>query len=285
MKKNNIVYATCPFKRIYNNNSLWGRIKDKLYTKYEGEIFIKELGISISNITLPPNFNDKAFKKNVYNINKKFCRGTSSLALKSFRKLDYYFYDEFQKKLFAYSVVKSIQLLLMMRNKSIKSNCILIFDAADYINEYIIYNLAQKAKYIILLSKDLRKIEMLQEDIICNYGVSPIVTSDFDLAIKYADFIVMSRKLDLDAKCPIWYVDNMYLPKRYNGIIVNDVTYESPWENKNFKLTSELLGAILNIMQIKDIEKFLQDNKIFIKDIEFKSIKSKHNILWKNFEG
>ena len=76
--------------------------------------------------------------------------------------MDYDYFNGFQKRLLAYSVIKSIQLMLRMRNKSLKSCCIVVYDAADMINYNIIMELAKQSKYIVLLSSDLVKVRRLR---------------------------------------------------------------------------------------------------------------------------
>ncbi|WMJ80274.1 hypothetical protein RBU49_15875 [Clostridium sp. MB40-C1] len=272
-KNSRVIYATTELEKSYNNNSLWGKIKDKLYTKHEEDYLIKELGITVSKVKFPPNFHENAFERNVHKINKKFGSNNSSLALKTIRKLDYYFYSEFQKKLFAYSVVKSIQLILMTRQKSISNSCILVFDGADEINRYIVFELAKKSKFFILLSNNIRKTRELCDCIISSFGSSPVVTNDMDFALKSADFIITSRPLNSINKSPIWYLDNTYVPKEYSELIVNDVSYSTPWQVEKLSLTPELLGAIFANNKIDDIEEFLGENKIFIKNIGFESAK------------
>lgn len=274
MNKNSVViYATTELEKSYSDNNLWGKIKDKIYTRYEGEYLIKDLGITVSKVKFPPNFHESAFQRNVYEINKKFGSNNSSLALKTIRKLDYYFYSDFQKKLLAYSVVKSIQLILMTRQKSISNSCILVFDGADEINRYIVFELAKKSKFFILLSNNVRKTRELCDYIISNFGSSPVVTNDIDFALKSADFIITSKPLNISSESPIWYLDNTYSPKKYDNLIINDVSYSTPWQVEELDLTPELLGAIFANNKIEDIEAFLEENKVFIKNVGFKSAK------------
>ncbi|MCY6371954.1 hypothetical protein [Clostridium ganghwense] len=266
---NKVIFINCNLQKIYNDNSLWGKIKDKIYTRYIGESFIKELGVCVSQVKLPPNFNEYAFKRNVYNINKRLRTDNSSLALKTFRKMDYYFYSDSQKKIFAYSVVKSMQLILMTRKKSIKQNCILVYDAADDINKYIIFELAKKARWLILLSNNIRKSRVLCEYIVSNYGISPIVTNDFKFALNSSDFIITSRPLKISRECPIWYLDNMYIPREPKDLIVNEVTYFTPWKIEGVNVTPELLGSIFNGTKTNDVEELLKENGVFLEEIKF----------------
>ncbi|MCY6356606.1 hypothetical protein [Clostridium sp. ZS2-4] len=282
---NKIIYIDSNLQKMYDDNGFWGKIKDKFNTKYEGESFIKNLEISILKVKLPPNFNESAFKRNIFSINKRFGSDNSILALKTFRKMDYYFYSELQKKIFAYSVVKSIQLILMTRKKSIKQDCILVYDAADDINKYIIYELAKKARRFILLSNNIKKTRMLCDYIVSNYGISPIVTNDRKYAVGDSDFIITSRSLVVSKKCPVWYLDNMYIPQETEDIAVNEVTYLTPWDIEGVNVTPELLGAVFSREKIKDIGEFLQEKEIFMGEIKFKSYKVlEHSILWKKIQ-
>lgn len=282
---NKIIYIDSNLKKMYDDNGFWGRIKDKIYTKYQGESFIKNLGVSILKVKLPPNFNENAFKRNVFSINKKLGSDNSSLAIKTFRKMDYYFYSDLQKRVFAYSVVKSIQLILMTRKKSIKQNCILVYDAADDINKYIIHELAKKARSFILLSNNIRKTRVLCDYIVSNYGISPILTNDLEYAIRDSDFIITSRPLVISKKCPVWYLDNMYIPEKTKDMIINEVNYLTPWNIDGLNVTPELLGAIFSRDKIKDIDEFLKENEIFLGEIKFKSHGVlERNMLWKKIQ-
>lgn len=268
---NKVIYIDCDLQKIYDNDRVWGKIKDKFYTRYEGESFIKNLGISVLKVKLPPNFNENAFKRNVFSINKKLGSNNSSLAIKTFRKMDYYFYSELQKRIFAYSVVKSIQLILMIRKKSIKQNCILVYDAADDINKHIIHELAEKARCFILLSNNIMKTRVLCDYIVSNYGISPIVTNDLEYAIGDSDFIITSRPLVISKKCPIWYLDNMYIPEESEDMIINEVKYITPWDIDGLNITPELLGALFSRNKIKDIDEFMKENEIILEEIKFKN--------------
>ncbi|MCY6485726.1 hypothetical protein OW763_15480 [Clostridium aestuarii] len=266
---NRIIYINSNLKKVYKDGSVFGKIKDKFNTRYIGESFIKDLGVSITTIKFPPNFNKRAYQRNIYNIKKRFGNNNVRLAIKTFRSMDYYFYNDFQKRMLAYSVIKSLQLILMRRKKSIGKNCVLIYDASDDINKYIIYELAKKAKYFILLSNNIRKIRVLCDYVLCSYGVSPIITNDMNYAIDNSDFIITSRQLDISNNCPIWYLDNMFVPKDTKDIIINDVTYFTPWKIEKMDITSELIGAMYNPRSYNDIEKFLYKNDIFLDKIKF----------------
>lgn len=273
---NSVVYIDCMLKKTYKDDSVWGKIKDKFYIRFEGESFIKELNTKVYRVNLPPNMHEKAFKKNLNTIYKKFRKNPhSSMALKTYRYLDYPFYSEFQKKVLAYSVAKSIQLILMTRNKSIKKDCIAVYDAADEINKHIIIELSQKSKYLMLVSNNIKKTRVLCDYIICNYGISPIITNDIKYVIANSNFIVTSRPIEEEVNCPLWCLDNMYIPPKTKDLIVNEVTFKAPWELKGLDITSELIGGIFNDRGEKNIDRLLYDNGLLFNEVNF----NKNDIL------
>lgn len=269
---NKIIYADCVLDKSYKDNGLVGRLKDVYYRRFEGISHVKDLDTTIYKVKLPPNFHEKSYKRNVYNIKRKFRKDNIDIiTLNSNRYLDYIFYTEFQKRVFAYSVVKSIQLLLMTRNKSIKKNCIAVYDAADNITKQIIFELSQKSKCLILVSNNIKKIRELFDYIIINYGISPIVTDDINYVYSHSDFIVSSRPIEGIVKCPLWCLDNMYIPKETKDIVINKVTYTTPWDLDGMEVTSELIGGIFNFSAHKNIDEILLNNGILLDEVKFES--------------
>lgn len=264
---NPIVYVNADIKKAYYDESFLGKIRDRLRINVTGESFIKELNLSIAHVKLPPNFNPKAYRNNM-EVTKRFMKKRSAgLAPKTYRYLDYNLLNDFQKKLFAYGIVGSIKLLLRIRNKSLKSSCIVIYDSADDINREVIFELAKHCKYCILLSNNISKISSISDYVIANYGISPIVTSDYNYALKSADFIISSRELEVEKL--VWYIDNLFIPQKSRSLAVNDVSFAVPWETYDLEFGSELLGAILNQMQERDIETALKYNDIYLDKIKF----------------
>lgn len=264
---NPVLYVKSNLKEPYEEDSLLVRIKDRFSISLRGESFVKELGLNIASVKLPPNFNKKSYLQNM-EIAKKYLKGKDmSLAPKTFRNFDYELLNSFQKNLFAYGVIQSVQLMLRMRKKSIKNSCIVIYDAAHNINSGIIFELAKRCKYCVLLSRDLKKISEISDYVIANYGISPIVTNDFQYALNKGDFIISSENIENKDKF-IWYINNMYIPKNINTAI-NDVTYSVPWQMEDTEITSELLGAILSQMEEKDVESSLKYNGIYLDKIKF----------------
>ena len=262
-----VVYAKSNIETYYENNSLFSRIKDRFKINLIDESFVQELNLRITHLEIPPNFNKTAYLRNI-NYASTFIKNRKvSLAPKTLRRMDYYLFNRFQKELFAYGIMKSIQLILRIKNKSIKNSCIVIYDACDDINKEIICMLAKNAKYMIFLSDNIKKNLNLGEYVVANYGISPIITQDKQYAFKNSDFIVSSRKIEINKNTPIWYFDNGYVPGNvlYS---VNDVSYVTPW-NIQGDVTTELLGAILSQMDEKDVEVSLKYNGIYLDKIKF----------------
>ncbi len=262
-----ILCVTSNIDNIYDEFGFFSKIKDKRRIKVISSEHIKELDIKLTNVRLPPNFNRKAYLGNI-TYAKKLCKCKEiQLAPKTLRPLDYNYFNSFQKQFFAFSVIKSIQLMLRMRNKSLKNSCILVYDAVEIINYNIIVELAKQSKYIIFLSSDLLKATRIADYIITNYGVTPIVTRDALYATKIADFIISSNNYEFSNGKLVWFLDNSII-KRDNIIAVNDVSYNVPWKVSNMDFSIELLGAILSQMQEHDIEKALKYNGIYLKEIK-----------------
>jgi len=263
-----ILCVTSNIDNKYNEFGFSSKIKDKLKTKIIRSEYIKELDIKVTNVRLPPNFNKKAFSYNLAYA-KKICKcGEVELSPKTLRTMDYKYFNEFQKSFMAFSVVKSIQLMLRVRNKRLINSCIVVDDACETINYNIIVELAKQSKYIVFLSSDLVKARKLAGYIIANFGISPIVTDDEIYAIKIADFIISSKGYEFSYDKLVWILDNS-LSKANNTIAVNDVSYNVPWCSNITQFSIEFLGAILCQMQERDIEKALKYNGIFIKEIKF----------------
>lgn len=268
---NSVVYVDSNLKKSYKSNSFWSKLKDRFHTRYEGATFIKEFNTVIYRVKLPPNMHKEAFKRNLYTIQKRFNKElNSSIALNTYRYLDYPYYSEFQKNFLGYSVRKSIQLILMTRNKSIKRDCIAVYDAADEINRHIIIELSKKSKCLILVSNNIKRIRVLCEYIISNYGISPIITDDINYAANHCDFIVTSRPLVENPRCPMWCLDNLYNPQNPKDIIINEVTFKPPWDLNNLEFTFELVSGIFNASNEKNIGKLLYNNGIVVDEVKFK---------------
>lgn len=264
-----IVYVNADIKNSYEDNTLIGRIKDRFRISFLGESFIEELSLSIRKMKFPANFDKNAYYANIEIARKKVKNKDIGLALKTYRQLDYNFFNDFQRELMAFGVTRSSKLILRTRHKSIRDSCIVIYDAADDINLHIICYMAKEAKYIVLLSKNITKTNSISEYIIANYGVTPISTSDIEYALKSADFIVTSRGIDLNSRAAMWYLNNRYIPIENDNTIINDVTYNVPWVLEGIDMSPELLGSILCQMEEMDVEKSLKYNGIFLDEIKF----------------
>jgi hypothetical protein len=267
----NILCVTSNIDNSYNEFGFLSKIKDKRKIKLISNEYIKELDIKVTSVRFPPNFNKKSYLNNL-TYAKKLCKCKEvQLALKTLRTVDYNYYNSFQKRFLAFSVIKSIQLMLRIRSKSLKNSCIVVYDAVDIINYDIIVELAKHCKYIIFLSWDLVKARKLSDYIVASFGVSPIVTNDEMYATKIADFIISSKENEFSFGKLVWLLDNsMNTPE--NNIAVNDVSYNVPWNNFKADFSTELTGSILCQMQEGDIEKALKYNGINLKEIKFNNI-------------
>ena len=78
-----IVYVNSDVKNSYEDSTLIGRIKDRFRISFLGESFIKELGLNISRVKLPPNFNEKAYWKNLEIVRRKVRNKDIGLDLKT----------------------------------------------------------------------------------------------------------------------------------------------------------------------------------------------------------
>ena len=147
-----ILCVTSNIDNSYNEFGFLSKIKDKRKIKLISNEYIKELDIKVTSVRLPPNFNRKAYLNNL-TYAKKICKCREvQLSLKTLRPMDYNYYNAFQKRFLAFSVIKSIQLMLRLRNKSLKNSCIVVYDAVEIINYNIIVELAKQSKYIVFLS-------------------------------------------------------------------------------------------------------------------------------------
>lgn len=267
VEMNPILYLSSDIKKAYYDESFLGKIKDRLHISFEGESFIKELNLNIAHVKLPPNFNPKAYRTNIEASKKHMKKMKALLAPKTSRYLDFEIMSDFQKKLFAYGIVDSIKLILRIKNKSIKSSCIVVYDASEEINRHIIFELSKECKYCILLSDNISALSKLRDYVTANYGISPIVTRDADYALGKADFIISSKNVDVDNL--VWYIDNLFMPKKNKGLAINDISFAVPWESGDINFSFELLGAILSQMQERDIETSLKYNGIYLDKILF----------------
>lgn len=267
---NSIVYVNSDIRQSYNEYSFFSRIRDRFKISLQGESLIKDLGVQIIQVKLPPNFNERAYLKNLA-VAKKMSRVSNSLlAPKTYRILDYGLYNEAQRRLFSFSVVQSVKMVLRMVHRSIKNSCIVIYEPGSHIIDNIAFELAKEAKYIVLLSEKLQKAHRLSEQIIASYGVSPVITDDYNFALQEADFIISLKGLQGIGKKPVWYLDNVLEPQDSGMLAVNDVAFFTPWNIASESMSMELLGAILGLMGEKDLEEAMKRNGIYIEAIKFK---------------
>lgn len=257
---------------LYDKFGIFTRIKDRFKITFLNEQYVKDINLSICDIQMPSNINKKAYNNNI------------KLALKSFgnkegyyispdiyRMYDYHLYNTYQKKLFAFSVVESIRSYLRISNKNISNSCIVIYDAEDKINEYIIDEISKYARYIVLLSKNLSFLNKKREYLMHTYGVTPIITREYNYAFSHSDFIITSRNIELSYNNPVWYIDNSYFPQNRNKVIINDVLYKVPWNINNYNLNTQLVASILSHIGSGNMYKDLKYNGIYMDKFIFKS--------------
>lgn len=264
---NPILYLNYKNSEFYDNNGFIQGIKDRIRIEEKESVLIKELNTRIYQMVLPPNINPQAFNHNIKAAEKVRKNTYKVLAPKTYRIIDYNYFNYFQKKLFSFSVRKSIQLLLRTSGRSIKKCPIVVFDAAKLINKDIIFELSKSCSYVILLSKDVTKTRKIQEYASSEFGIAPIVTNDFAFALKEADFIITSENINLPENKYKWYLDNLFIPES-NDNCVNDVYFSSPWDTK-LNMSVELLGSLLCQMGEKDVEVALKKNGVQVDKIMF----------------
>ncbi|WP_027625362.1 hypothetical protein [Clostridium lundense] len=267
---NPILYVTPSSKsKVYNKYNIISKVKDRFKINILEENFIKDLNVKITRVSFPLNLNKAAYINNI-GITKSFIKDNSMyMALKVWRKIDYNFFNTFQKELFGYSLAKSVQLILRVNNKSIKNSCIVVYDAADdELFEGILY-LCKLAKYIVFLTDDIEKTSIIADYVMANYGVSPIVTKDKNFALNNCDFIFTSREIEIKTLTPIWYFNNLYTPKEFKAIKINDIEYSVPGLDQLKEVSLELLGAILCQMNEKDVEKSIKYNGVILSSIKY----------------
>lgn len=264
-----IVYITSNSENAYEDGTFWGSVKDRFKILNDGLVYIDDLKLQIAKTIMPPNFHEKAYLKNISMASKRSKFEDVVLAPKTNRLMDFKLFTGFQKNFCAYSVVKSMELMLRLRKKSIKNSCIVVYDASDAIMREVIFETAKKAEYIICVSNNITNLRKLQDCVVTEFGVSPIITPDLNFAIKCSDFIVCSRKYTFNCKSPVWYMDNNYIPEQTGLDYANDVVYKTPWDSGEISMAPELLGAILYQMQGKDIEESLKYNGIYLNEIRF----------------
>ena len=262
-----ILYINYSCGKLYDSSGFIQGIKDRISIEKKEGLLIKELDTKIYQIILPPNINARAFKQNIKEAEKISKNTRKILAPKTYRLMDYNYFSSFQKKLFFYSVFRSIQLILRTQGKSVKNSPILVYDAAKEINKGIINELSKRCSYLILLSNDMSKTRRIQEYSSKEFGISPIVTNDFNYAIDEADFIVTSENIELPKDKYKWYLDNRFIPKN-KEYCVNDVTFSVPWDIK-LNMSFELLGSILCQMSERNIEASLKNNGVALDKIMF----------------
>lgn len=264
---NSVIYVCTDLRKAYEDNSLVGRVVDRLNTNVSEESFVKELCTNITHVKLPPNFNNQAFSRNMERV-RRFGQGGAMLAPRTRRLMDFNYYNPLQKQMMAFGVAKSVQLLLRKRKKNIKNSCIVVYDACHVMNKEILCEIAKNSRYLVLLSKDLRGALNLRDYLTANYGVSPVVSNDVSFVLREADFIISSKGVDMDAAAPLWCLDNTYAPDVSHNLIINDVVFKTQWEEVQ-EVGPELLGALMGVMKVRDLEESINSSGIVLDKITF----------------
>lgn len=264
-----VLYTNSYQYKIYSSYGIVSKIKDRFRTKVKKKYFVKDLSLKITDVIVPPNINKSSYCNNLIRAKKISRCNDMILAPRIYRYLDYRLYNNFQKKLMAFSICRSTQMVLKNMNKNIRNSCIVIYDASENIMFYTICFFAEKAKFIVLLSENIKKVNQIREYIIANYGISPVVTSDREIFLKNADFIISSDNSVFNLNSCVWYVCRSPEIDFKNKLSINNVNYKVPWNFENGEMCFELLGAILDQMDEKDIEKSLDYNGTFLNDIKY----------------
>lgn len=250
---------------LYRDNSFIGKVKDRFKITYQCQKFIKELNLSVINVDVPSNVYPESYDKNI-----KIAKNIVGLKYKLvapniWRILDYELFSDYQKRLFAFSVVKSVKLFLRLNLKNIRNSCIGVMDAGDHINKYIIEELCKFSSNVVLLSKNIEYLRKSREYLIAEYGVTPVITREYEYLLNTVDFIITSRNIDpKNERLNIWYIDDRYKPQNNHNLHVNNVIFTVPWEEQSLKYTPQLVGSILSYMGGKRVDEDLRSNDIHI---------------------
>ncbi|SHI04691.1 hypothetical protein [Clostridium grantii] len=262
-----VVKYSGSFNKTYCEDSLLTKVKDRFSFNYNGEIYVENLDLIIKEYKISSNLHKDAYKRNserVIKKNKDYC-----LSPQFYRMYDYNYYTELQKKVLAFSVTESVSTILRLQKKKLNEACIIINNAELEINKSIIYQLAQRCRYLILcFPKYNTKGEKIYEDLINRFGISTIIINDVLKSANKADFIITCSPLLNNITTPIWYLDNSISPQIYNNIAINNISYKSQWANIN-TLEPEMLGVLLKLLKGDNIEEVLDSNKIYIEAIKF----------------
>lgn len=267
---NPIIYLNSDFKNVYDDFRTFSRIKDKFKIYIERQDFIKDINLKIIKVKLPPNINENAYMENIKRVKKHVREKNVFLAPKTYRPLDYKLYNEFEKNLFGFSVVNSSKLILRTNHKSIRNSCIVLFDASESIIQRVVHYLAIEARYVVLVSKDLKSIKTIQEYVSANFGTSMISTNDLSYSLENADLLITTKQIEVETNIPVWYLNNLNEPLNKSAFAINDVSFNVPWEFYENEMPLEVLGALLSQMDEKDIEKSLDYNNISISNIGYR---------------
>lgn len=264
----NVIDICLKDEDYYEKFSMFTRLKDSFKTKLYNECVINELNTKISFVKIPANINKLAYEHNVANAVNKFKLNNSIISINGRRDYDSRFLSKEQKRYLAFSIVESIRLILLRKQKSIRNANILVDDGAKKENRYIIEELAKEARNIIISTKLVNKVDKLREYIISNYGTTIQIVNNIN-DFRNIDFIISSERRNYN-NSNVWYLDNFYNPKE-DGLFVNKVTFKVPWESCINEYSPELLGAILKTKGKQSIKEILIENDIIIEQISFNS--------------
>ncbi|SUY48315.1 Uncharacterised protein [Clostridium putrefaciens] len=253
----------------YDKLTMISKITDKMKCSIDNKVYVKGIDLNIYWGRLPQNKHQVAYESNIKNVTNKMKNNNFIISPKGIRDYDYYFTNDFQKDLFSYSVVESIKLILRRTNKSLKTSTILIDEASDIKVYGILKEISKSCRHIILLSKNIKETLKIQQNIISNFGISPEVTWDEEYALKLCDFVISTKDKPYEFCNNVWYINNQYLPLNLKGTVINDISFNTQWNELSSDVSPELIGAILSQMQEKDIESALRYNGVFMHNIKF----------------
>lgn len=249
----------------YFKDGLITKMFDGFKIKEEVAKEIKLFDKKVVRVSIPPNYHRSAYSYNV--LRAVGNTNWSGISVKGNRIYDIDFLSDFQKSIIAFGIIKSISIILINNQRSIKNSVIGIEDGGNIKNLPIIKECAKYTKRILLIAENFKSASEIRNYVIANYGVSPEITMN-KKEFKYVDFIITEKNKKYDT-LGVWYLDSFYEPKYKNNVIINDVSFSI--NSYNDEISPELLGVLIKPDRtIKDyIEDYLINNKVILSKIKF----------------